>query len=229
MRSTAKIGKPAGLLLLALAVAVPAFRGGACSSGFCLTLLSQALAPTLSAAALPAQIWNRDPLTEEEADKLREAAAEPDKRISLLVEFATTRMAKVDEARSHPKPAATHAQRIHDALDEFGRVMDEIDDNVDDYESRKMDMRKGLAQLIEADTIFQSKLAELAADSAAPDPNGTGDYHFVLEDDVDIVKSQLERAKEVLKEQERRIQEEKERQKQRDQKKSAQPGETHTR
>jgi septal ring factor EnvC (AmiA/AmiB activator) len=200
---------------LGLAVAVPASRGGACSSGFCsLPVVSRNFVLLASAAALPAQVWRRDPLTDDEADKLREAAEEPNKRLFLLVEFATARMAKVDEARTQLKPAATHAQRIHDALDDFGRVMDEIDDNVDDYENRKMDMRKGLAALIEADTAFQSKLAQLATEAA--NANGTDHYQFVLEDDLDIVKSQLERAREVLQEQEHQIKEEKARQKQRE-------------
>jgi septal ring factor EnvC (AmiA/AmiB activator) len=132
--------------------------------------------------------------------------------LGLLVDFATARMTKVDEARTS-RPAATRPQRIHDALDEFGRVMDEVDDNIDDYESRKMDMRKGLARVIEADAVFQTKLAEL---KAAPDSGGMGAsdvYEFVLEDDIDIVNSQLQRAKETLQEQERRIQEEKEQKK----------------
>jgi hypothetical protein len=38
-------------------------------------------------------------------------------------------------------------------------------------------------------------------------------YQFVLEDDIDIVNSQFQRAKETLQEQERRIQEEKEQKK----------------
>src|SRR5581483_4067074 len=148
----------AGLLLLALAVAVPGWRSsGSPGATFCyLPFGISSLVPTASAAPLPAQIWNRDPLTESEADQLRETADQPDKRLQLLVDFATARMTKIDEARTS-RPAATRSRRIHDALDEFGRVMDEIDDNIDDYESRKMDMRKGLARVIEADTAFQSK------------------------------------------------------------------------
>jgi septal ring factor EnvC (AmiA/AmiB activator) len=215
VKNTGKLNEHAGLVILAMAIAIPGWRSSGFSSGFCsLPLLSASLAPLASAAALPAQVRNRDPLTENEADQLRESADEPDKRLGLLVDFATARMTKVDEART-TRPAATQAQRIHDALDEFGRVMDEVDDNIDDYESRKMDMRKGLARVIEADAVFQTKLAELkAAPNGNSDAMGASDvYQFVLEDDIDIVNSQFQRAKETLQEQERRIQEEKEQKK----------------
>ncbi len=207
MKTTGKLGKRGGLLLLATAVALPAWRTGVCSGGWC-SLPAVSGDFVLAAAAMPAQVWNRDPLTEQEANQLRETAAEPDKRMALLAEFATARMAKVDEAKTS-KPARARAQKIHDALDEFSRVMDEIDDNIDDYESRKMDMRKGLAKLIEADTIFQAKLAELqsAGDESA------AEYRFVLEDSMDVVTGQLKLAQNVLQEQERRAEEEKERKK----------------
>ncbi len=216
MQSSARLGKAANWLLVALTVTGPAWRTVAGNSAeWSMARLWPGGVLTLSAAPLPAQIWNRDPLTDAEADQLREAAEEPDKRMTLLMDFATARMAKVDEAGTS-KPAATRGRRLHDALDEFGRVMDEVDDNIDDYQTRRMDMRKGLAHVIETDTQFQSKLTELhsKAESSSAGADGDEDYQFVLEDDLDLVNSQIQHAKEALEEQERMIQQEKARQKQ---------------
>jgi hypothetical protein len=42
--------------------------------------------------------------------------------------------------------------QIHDLLQDFSSLLDEIDDNVDMYASHKTDMRRGLNLLIEADS-----------------------------------------------------------------------------
>jgi len=213
VNNSATLRKRAGLMLLVLAVAIPAWRS-ACTNGSCAVPLAvRGVIPRAAAAALPAQIYTRDPLTEDEADQLREAAEQPNKRMTLLVDFATARMAKVDEARTS-KPAAGRGLKLHDALDELGRVLDETDDNMDDDESRKMDMRKGLAHVIETDTEFQAKLAELKK-VADDDASASDRYRFVLEDDIDLLNGQLQRAKDTMAEQERQVEEEKEREKQR--------------
>src|SRR5262249_27022968 len=70
----------------------------------------------------------RDPLTETEVDQLRETAQEGDKRIKLMVKFAKSRMLAIDQLRSDPKLAENRGQHIHDLLEDFMNLVDEIDD-----------------------------------------------------------------------------------------------------
>src|SRR6266849_4844204 len=111
----------------------------------------------------------RDPLTETEVDQLRETAQEGDKRIKLMVKFAKSRMLAIDQLRTDPKLAENRGQHIHDLLEDFMNLVDEIDDNVDNYSGKQQDIRKALKDLIEANTEFQTKLRTLR-DAATSSP-----------------------------------------------------------
>ncbi len=177
-------------------------------------------APMLAARTLepvevmaPLQVRQRDPLTEKEVDDLREVAQEPDKRLKLLVKYARARMAAVDQVRGDPKLAADRGKQMHDLLDDFGGIMDEIDDNLDDYERRNLDMRKGLKELIEADSEFQLKLRALKEAAEGASAEEARDYSFVLQNVVETVNTQLDTARQMLQDQEQRLKEEKKKKK----------------
>ncbi|HVZ61545.1 MAG TPA: hypothetical protein VG892_12245 [Terriglobales bacterium] len=180
--------------------------------------LPKALSPASSATFSPPapQVRRRDPLTEKEADQLREMALEPDKRMKLLVLYVRARMAAVEQLRADPKLSSERGAQIHDRLEDFVSIVDEIDRNLDDYESRKMDMRKGLKELIDADTEFQMKLRALkeSAESAANSREASS-YSFVLQDATEAVNSQLDTARMIMEDQEQRAKEEKEKEKER--------------
>ncbi len=53
-------------------------------------------------------------------------------------------MASIDAAAGDAKTAKDRPMQIHDLLEDFTSLLDEIDDNVDMYGSHKADMRKGL-------------------------------------------------------------------------------------
>lgn len=150
------------------------------------------------AAPLAGQVGRRDPLTEAETDQLRELAMEPDRRLKLIIKFAQARLASIEEVRAVPTPAADRVQKIHDLLEDFGRIIDELDDNIDDYVERKADLRKPLKDVIEADSEFQAKLRALK--ESAKDESR--DYGFVLQDSLDAVNSNLDSARELLDQQE---------------------------
>src|SRR5205085_6392933 len=82
----------------------------------------------------------RDPLTEPEVDQLRETAQEPDKRLKLMVKFARARMLAIDQLRSDPKLAQGRGEKIHELLEDFMNLVDEIDDNVDNYSGKQSDI-----------------------------------------------------------------------------------------
>lgn len=158
-----------------------------------------------SAIPLAAQLGGREPLDETEIDKLREVAQEPDKRLKLMVEFARARLASIDQLRSDPRSAADRGSRVHDLLEDFTRLVDEIGDNLDDYAARKYDLRKALKIAIDGDTEFQLKLRTLkeqAAGAGAKAGTEGSDYAFVLQSAADAVDTSLDDSRKLLAEQE---------------------------
>jgi hypothetical protein len=148
----------------------------------------------------------RDPLTEAETDKLREVATEPYKRLKLLVEFAEARLVAIDQMRSDPKLAEGRGKKIHDLLEDFTAILDEINSNLDMYAGRplnkddKKDFRKGIKTVIEADDKFELKLRTLksAVDTDPQAKAESQDYHYVLQDAEDALKSSADVAREYM-------------------------------
>ena len=162
------------------------------------------IAITLTAfATLNAGKVRRDPLTDPETDQLREAAQEPPKRLKLYINFARARMTAIEQLRSDPKLAADRGRQIHDLLEDFTNIVDEIDDNVDMYHERGADLRKPLKELIEADSDWQLRLRTLkeAPNSDADAEKETRQYYFVLDGAIDSVNSSGENARKVFDEQ----------------------------
>jgi hypothetical protein len=153
-------------------------------------------------APLLGQLHDRDPLNEKEVDQLRETAIEPEKRLKLMVEFTKARMLAIDQLRSDPKMAKDRGRRIHDLLEDLGTLVDEIDDNLDDYNQREADLRKPLKEIVQMDTEFQAKLRELKA--AEQDPKNVdeaSDYKFALDDAVESVDQSATTTRKLLEEQ----------------------------
>jgi hypothetical protein len=148
----------------------------------------------------------RDPLTEAEADQLREVAMEPYKRIKLMIKFTEARLTSIDQTRLDPKQAADRGKQIHDLLEDFTNLIDEINDNLDQYEARPLDKdtvkqyHKGLKELIDADARFDQRLNALKSASET-DPitkKEAPDFRFVLQDAMDSLKSNADMAREYM-------------------------------
>jgi hypothetical protein len=168
--------------------------------------LATKMAFLLLLLALPAAARRRDPLTEAEADQLREVAMEPYKRIKLMIKFTEARLVAIDQIRVDPKLAAGRGKQIHDLLEDFTSLMDEINDNLDQYEGRPLDKdavkqyHKGLKELIEADERFDLRLRTLQS-AAETDPitrKEAPDFRFVLQDARDSLKSNADMAREYM-------------------------------
>lgn len=153
--------------------------------------------------ALPAAAARRDPLTEVETDQLREVAQEPALRLKLLVKFAGQRLESAEALRAGPLGDSDRGRQIHDLLEDFGSLVDELGDNVDAYASRKEDLRKPLAEVIAATNDFSARLRDFkAAASATPTAaNESKAYQFALEDAIDSVSAELQSAQQLLEEQ----------------------------
>ena len=141
---------------------------------------------------------NRDPLTPQEVDQMRDTADFPSKRLELMIGFARARMKSISDLRAATKIPPDRPQQIHELLQDFVTLLDEIDDNIDMYGSHKADMRKGLTLLIEADSEWQLQLRQLQEQSPSEELQ---QYSFVLTTAKDGVKDSAQGARETLEEQ----------------------------
>jgi hypothetical protein len=164
-----------------------------CSSSFAVFVIALLLVPLGRAAA-----QNRDPLNEKEIDEMRESADWPDKRLELMVKFAKARMNSIEQLEANGKTAKDRPMQIHDLLEDFSTLLDEIEDNVEMYGSHKADMRKGLTLLIEANSEWQLQLRRLKTQSP---PEELDQYSFVLTNATDAVSDIADDARQVLHEQ----------------------------
>jgi endonuclease III len=158
--------------------------------------------------SVAASARRRDPLTEAEADQLREVATEPYKRLKLLIKFTEARLVAIDQVRVDPKLAKERGKQIHDLLEDFTALLDEINDNLDQYQGRPLnkddrkDFKKGLKELIEADERFDLKLRTLQS-ATQTDTEARKDYpdfRFVLQDAQEALKSNADMAREYIEE-----------------------------
>ena len=148
----------------------------------------------------------RDPLTEAETDQLRGVAMEPFNRLKLLVKFTEARLLTIEQIRSDPKQAEGRGQRIHDLLEDFTTLMDEINDNLDQYQGRPLskddrkDFHRGLKEVIDADARFELKLKALKSATETDQQTRTEarDFHFALNDAEDALKSSADVAREYI-------------------------------
>jgi hypothetical protein len=145
-----------------------------------------------------AQVKNRDPLTEQEVDQMRETADFPNKRLELMIGFARARMKSIEDLRAASKIPPDRPMKIHDLLQDFLALLDEMDDNIDMYGAHKTDMRKGLKLLIEADGEWQLQLRQLKDQSP---PEELQQYSFVLTNAKDAVSDSAQSTRETLEEQ----------------------------
>jgi hypothetical protein len=139
----------------------------------------------------------RDPLTEAEADQLRDAKQEPDKRLKLYVKFTDARFDSLDQLRADPRQAQGRGNKVHDLLQDLTSLFDEISSNLDAYGTQTLDkdqqkeFRKGTKELVAATARWTDKLRVLR-NAAQMDPQAKvefRDYEFALRDAEDALKS----------------------------------------
>ena len=128
----------------------------------------------------PATAQKRDPLNEKEIDEMRESADMPDKRLEFMVKFARTRMTSIQQLQANGKTAKDRPMQIHDLLEDFTTLLDEMGDNIDMYGSHNADMRKGLTLVIEANSEWQLGMTfERPVDQFVSGPEGMAGCHVL--------------------------------------------------
>jgi chromosome segregation ATPase len=148
----------------------------------------------------------RDPLTNDEVSKVRDTSDQPDKRILLYVEFAKARLMAIEQLRADTKLKTDRGKQIHDLLEDFTTIIDELDSNIDMYDRQHQDLRKSLKGVVEAYTDWQLKLRSLKEAAAVSDVEKRT-YDFPLDSAIDSVNSELDSARETLEKQNKNAQE----------------------
>src|SRR3954449_1512125 len=148
----------------------------------------------LSSSVFASGQRKRDPLTDQETDQIREQALNPQKRFHLYVTFAKARLSSIDQLRADPKMAQGRGQQIRELLEDFVSLVDETEDNLDDYREKKADLIKPLTELVEAESNWKLKLRALKETGGADEK----DYDFVLQNAVDAVNESSDSARKEL-------------------------------
>jgi hypothetical protein len=136
----------------------------------------------------------RDPLTDQEADQIREQSLNPQKRFHLYITFAGARLSAINQLRADAKMAQGRGQQIHDLLEDFLSLVDETEDNLDDYREKKADLIKPLTELVEAESDWKLKLRALKEAGGAD----VKEYEFVLQNAIDAVNDSSDSARKEL-------------------------------
>lgn len=145
-------------------------------------------------AAVPA--WpqaQKDPLTDIEAEQIREYADRPPDRLKLYMKFIEQRTSAIRQISADGKDRS-HGAKLHSLIEEFTRLADELQDNLDVYSKTHDDVRKVLKEVIEASSKWPTILKQPPPDNA---------YDFSRKTALDAAASASDEARKMLAEQDR--------------------------
>jgi hypothetical protein len=135
----------------------------------------------------------KDPLNQEEVDQVREFGDRPNERIKLFAKFIEQRVTAIKQL-STDKKAENRSEELLAKIEEFTRLVDELQDNLDTYDQQHADIRKALKDLVP-----QSEKWEPVLHQPPPDPN----YDFARKTAVEASTSVSDQLKDLQKDQEK--------------------------
>lgn len=145
----------------------------------------------LAALGIGFAFGQRDFLTTDEADRIREVQ-EPNQRLQMYLSFARARLELIQALLKDKRPGRT--KQIHQALEEYTRIIDTVDTVADDALVRGEDITEGLKAVAAAEAEF---LKILEAIKASPPPDYSL-FEFALENALETTADSREFALEDL-------------------------------
>jgi hypothetical protein len=151
-------------------------------------LLGAALLCLLLPTARAGAQAQKDPLDPDEVEQVRSVADQPPERVKLYMKFIEQRTTAIKQMSSDPhvqnKPA-----KLRNLMEEFTRLADELQDNLDGYEDSHSDVRKALKDLVAASAKWPDVLN-------IPPPDRS--YDFSRETALEAARSANEEATSIL-------------------------------
>ena len=123
---------------------------------------------------------------------MRELTDQPDERVKLYIKFIEARTDGIHQTVRRA-PDQHPGADIHNFLEEFTRLTDELADNFDAYEQQHVDVRKSLKFFAEHSAKWPAILNE---------PPSSPDYDFARKTAQEALDSARKTGAELLKEQE---------------------------
>lgn len=108
---------------------------------------------------------DRDPLTYDEIEQIRENAVHPADRVKLYMKFIDQRVDDIKQISKDPQ-LLHRKEQLRGKFDEFTRLCDELQDNLDTYDSAHADIRKALKDLVEDSAKWPDVLNLAGTDSS---------------------------------------------------------------
>ena len=142
----------------------------------------------LLAAPLYAQ---RDFLTADEIDQIKEAQ-DPALRLKLYAQFAKQRADLVQSLFAKEK--AGRSIILHDALEDYSKILDAIDDVTDDALLRKLEVKLGL----EAVVAIEKQTLPILEKIQNSQPKDLARYEFALTQAIETTQDSLQSSQEDL-------------------------------
>jgi hypothetical protein len=135
----------------------------------------------------------KDPLNEDEIDQVREFGDRPNERIKLYAKFIEQRITSIRQLSTDQK-AENRPMLLRAKIEEFTRLVDELQDNLDTYDGQHADVRKSLKELVPASDKWEPALHLPPSDQ---------NYEFARKTAIEAAQSINDQAKTLQKDQEK--------------------------